>query len=454
MSNFSSPASRREFLRRATAFGAYGAAAPLAVQLATLGAASAQTANDYRALVCIFLYGGNDGHNTVIPYDKTHHDRYAAARPALALPRQELENTALTSGAWATGRSFALHPAMASLKPIFDEGKLSVGFRVGTMNAPTTREDFFRENNLPAKLFSHNDQFNIWQSMLTEGAGSGWGGRIGDVLASSNGAGQILTNITVGASAVFSSGAGTSFEYAMTPAGPVSLAPVQSQAAQQLIERELARRNRTNLLRVEVRDRYQRNAEAAKLLSSSLTSVGPVSMPATPLGASLGAVARVITARQSLGVKRQVFFVSVGGFDTHSNQRSVQDPLLANVADSMEAFQRYLDSMGLGQQVTTFTASDFGRALTGNVSGSDHGWGSHVLVMGGAVKPRSSFGELPTLVLGGSDDIGQGRLLPAVSVDQYGATLARWMGVKGSDMTTIFPNINNFNTSDLGFLGV
>ena len=362
MSNFSSPASRREFLRRATAFGAYGAAAPLALQLATLGAASAQTANDYRALVCIFMYGGNDGHNTIIPYDKTHHDRYLAARPALALSRQELANTVLTpAAAWVSGRSFALHPEMASLKPIFDEGKLSLGFRVGTMNAPTTREDFLRDNNLPAKLFSHNDQFNLWQSMLTEGAGSGWGGRMGDVLASGNGTSQILTNISVGASAVFSSGAGTSFEYAMTPAGPVSLAPVQSQAAQQLIEREMARRNRTNLLRVEVRDRYQRNAEAAKLLSSSLTSVGPVTMPASPLGSSLGAVARVITARQSLGVKRQVFFVSIGGFDTHNNQREVQDPLLATVANSMEAFQRYLDSMGVGQQVTTFTASDFGR---------------------------------------------------------------------------------------------
>jgi uncharacterized protein (DUF1501 family) len=452
MPTFTSSASRREFLRRASAFGAYGAAAPLALQLATLGTASAQTASDYRALVCIFLYGGNDCHNTIIPFDRAHHDLYTAARPNLAVSRDSLNGTALTpASAWSSGRGFALHPAMHELKPLFDLGKLSVGFRVGTLNAPTTRADFERGNNLPAKLFSHNDQFTLWQSMLTEGASSGWGGRMGDILAAGNGVGASLTNITVGSSAVFSSGKGKSFEYAMTSAGPVSLQPVQSTAAQLAIEQEL-NLSRTHLLRQEVRARYLRNVEAARQLNSALASVGPVQMPATPLGASLAAVARVITARQSLGVKRQVFFVSMGGFDTHGAQLTDHPELLGTLSNAMAAFQRYLDSMNLGRQVTTFTASDFGRSLTSNGAGTDHGWGSHMLVMGGAVKPRSWFGELPTFVRGGSDDVGQGRLLPAVSVDQYGATLARWMGVNPTAMADLFPNITRFPTQDLGFM--
>ncbi|MBL8327978.1 MAG: DUF1501 domain-containing protein [Rubrivivax sp.] len=446
-----SAASRREFLRHAASLSAYGAAAPLALQLSAMSAASAQTADDYRALVCIFLYGGNDSYNTLVPYDALHHGLYQQARPDLALARSELQSTILRpDGGWSGSRAFALHPAMAALKPVFDNGKLALGLRVGTLVAPTTLADYVNGRNLPPKLLSHNDQFSLWQTMLNEGASTGWGGRMGDLLAAANGPGTLLTNITVGSSSVFSSGL-QSFEYPLNVSGPVALAAAATPAARQLIEAQLSA-PRALLLRRELRSRYLRTAQASQLLGQALGSVGPVPMPASPLGASLGMVARAIAARQGLGVRRQVFFVSIGGFDTHASQRPQHDPLLGIVAEAMAAFQTALDAQGVSQQVTTFTASDFGRTLTSNGDGTDHGWGSHVMVMGGAVRPRSWFGALPSMRLGADDDIGQGRLLPAVSVDQYGATLARWMGVPAAQMSTVFPNIGRFDRGDLGFM--
>lgn len=451
MSHTPSAASRREFLRHTARLAAYGTAAPLALQLSAIGSAAAQTpAQGYRALVCVFLYGGNDGHNTVIPFDTARHAEYASLRGALALKREDLSGTVLPRAGWDRTRSYALHPALKPLHTAVAQDRLAVGFNVGTLVRPLSKADYRANQHLPPKLFSHNDQFNLWQALQTEGAQSGWGGRMGDLLASRNPDRELPTNLTIGPTAVFSSGL-TSLEHALPPLGPLMPALSDEPAVQAAIDRAL-RDASAHAMRRELQARYSRAHTANTKLQQALQTTTEPSMPATGIGRSLGLVARLVQAGRNVGARRQIFFVSLDGFDTHTDQLNRQRALLADLGQALAGFQAAIDAQGASEQVTTFTASDFGRALTPNGSGTDHGWGSHLLVMGGAVRRGSSFGAEPSLTLDGDDDIGQGRLLPAVSVDQVGATLARWMGVQDSDMPTVFPNITEFSNRNLGFL--
>jgi uncharacterized protein (DUF1501 family) len=448
-------ASRREFLRQAGRLGVLGAAAPMAMQLSAIGAASA-TATDptYKALVCIYLYGGNDSHNTIVPADATVYARYAAARGPVAVPLDSLSATTITpTDGWPDDRAFALHPKLTGLKSVFDSGQLALAMGVGTLLKPTTRDDYFAGRNLPAKLMSHNDQFSTWQALAVEGAASGWGGRLGDLIASQNDStNAMFTNMSVGAAATFSNGT-VSNEFIIGPNGPVGLQDLAGLPGSAVQMTEGLLRTSPHLLRAELANRIDRALRGSAILEGGLAGVPSYPMPATSLGAQLGMVARLIAAQQNLGMQRQVFFVSMGGFDSHIGLNDDHPLLLGEVGEAMAAFQGVLNTMGMGNQVTTFTASDFGRSLTTNGQGSGHGWGSHHFVMGGAVKPKSWVGALPTLQLQGADDIGQGRLLPSISVDQYGSTLARWMGVTDPEqLRTIFPRIGEFATDDLGFM--
>ncbi len=450
-------ASRREFLRRASAvsgFGAMGVAAPWALNLAAAGSAAAQTAGDYKALVCIFMYGGNDNHNTVVPYDDTHHAQYAAIRTTIALPKAELAATVLTpDNGWTDNRQMALHPALSPLKTLFDGGQLAVAMNMGTLTREgTTLADYKAGIGLPPKLFSHNDQQSIWQSSLAEGATNGWGGRMADVFAAGNGADAVYTSISAAGNAVMMAGNGV-VQYQVSGSGSVTVNRVFGSDASTDAMKRLLQRSSTHLFEQGHAGVARRSIAADTRLRGVLAATRSFTFPAGGLAAQLQIVARMIAAREALGIKRQVFFVSQGGFDNHDNLIDLHPGLLGSVGAAMKAFYDATVELGVQNQVTTFTGADFGRTLSSNGDGSDHGWGSHHFVMGGAVKPRTWVGKLPAVsVVEGPDNVGGGRLLPAIGVDQYGATLAGWMGVADTQMDAVFPNLKNYSTKNLGFM--
>ncbi|WP_269531652.1 DUF1501 domain-containing protein [Chitinimonas sp. BJYL2] len=453
---------RREFLRRSASLSLAGAAAPWAMSLASIGeAAAANASGGYKALVCVFLYGGNDYGNTLVPYDTASYNAYAAIRQALATPRDTLAATALNpTVALPDARQMALAPSMSALKPIFDQGKLGVLLNIGTLIQPTTLAQYKAASvPLPPKLFSHNDQQSVWQASSPEGATSGWGGRIGDLFLNSN-ATSTFTCINVSGNAVYMSGK-AAVQYQLSPSGAVALNGVAkplygSSACSTALQSLITAQGSSNLLEAEHSTVVRRALSANSQVTTALAGLSPIATPFDPannLASQLQMVAKLIAARSVLGTQRQVFFVSIGGFDLHDYLGTQHPGLLANVSNALASFYNATVELGVANQVTTFTASDFGRTLSSNGDGSDHGWGSHHFVMGGAVQGGRFYGQLPSVSVNGPDDVGQGRLLPTTSVDQLAATLATWMGVSASELPLVVPNIGNFSTRNLGFLG-
>ena len=452
---------RRAFLQRSAALGISGALAPWAMQLSMLGEAAAAQApgDDYKALVCIFLNGGNDYANTLVPYDTAHYNAYAGIRPTLATARDSLATTALSPvNPLVDNLQFALAPELAPLKPLWDAQHLAIQLNVGPLVVPTTVAQYKASSvPLPPKLFSHNDQTSLWQSGLTEGATSGWGGRMGDLLLASNSS-SIFTCISASGNATFLSGQ-TATQYQIGSTGAIQINGISKtlfgSAACQSALRTLITQGDPNIFEDEYTKVVRRSMDAQAQVSTSLASSPVLSTPfdaANNLAMQLKIVAQLIGARASLGAKRQVFLVSLGGFDLHDNLIANHPDLLTTLANAMRSFHDATAELGVAQNVTTFTASDFGRTLTSNGDGSDHGWGSHHFVMGGAVKGQNYYGLAPQIAVNGTDDVGQGRLLPTTSVDQYAATFANWMGIPNNDMAWVMPNIGNFSTTNLGFL--
>ena len=453
--------SRREFLRRGSALSIAGAAAPWALNLAAMAEASAQAAPDYKALVCVFLYGGNDYGNTLVPYDTNNYNLYAAIRTGIATPRANLAATALTpSVALPDARQMAFAPEFASIKPLFDSGRLAVQLNVGTLIQPTTLAQYnARSVPLPPKLFSHNDQQSVWQSSSPEGATSGWGGRIGDLFEAGNGK-ATFTCVNVSGNAVFMSGR-SAVQYQVSSNGSVPINaiknPLFGSAACSTAMRTLVTASRTHLMEAEHTRVMTRSLDANESLTTALAGA-PTIATAFPTGNTLGdqlkMVARMISAADALTAKRQVFFVSLGGFDTHDGLLTTHPTLLTTVANALSAFQVSLAELGVADRVTTFTASDFGRTLAGNNDGSDHGWGSMHFVLGGAVQGKRFYGTAPIIANNGLDDVGQGRLLPTTAVDQYAATLGGWFGLSDAQALAVLPNLANHDAAKrkLGFV--
>lgn len=450
---------RREFLRRSTALGLAGAAAPWALNLAAIGeAAAAQAVSDYKALVCVFLYGGNDYGNTLVPYDSTNYAAYAQIRQSLAIARDTLSATALTPKVALPDatRQMALAPQLAPLKPLFDSGTMAVLLNIGTLVQPISLAQYKAGNvPLPPKLFSHNDQQSFWQSSLPEGATSGWGGRVGDLFLSSNAA-STFTCINISGNAVFMSGQNT-VQYQVGPSGAVALrataSPLFGSKACSDALKSLITASRSNLLEDAHSSVVRRALDANSQLTAALATVPALTTvfdQTNSLAMQLQMVAKIIAARNTLGNKRQVFFVSIGGFDNHDYLNTQHPPLLTALGNALASFYAATVELGVASQVTSFTASDFGRTLASNGDGSDHGWGSHHMVLGGALSGGRYFGILPATAVNGPDDVGQGRLLPTTSVDQLAATLASWMGVAASDLSLVVPNINNYSVRDIG----
>ena len=451
--------SRRAFLQTTATLGIAGAASPFVTILAAIGEAAAATATDYKALVCIFLYGGNDYANTVTPYDQASYDAYARLRPGLAHARTSLDSTVLVpTTALAGGRQYAFSPALLPLLPLFNAGKLAVMLNVGTLAQPTTKDQYRnRSVALPPKLFSHNDQQSYWQSSSPEGANSGWGGRIGDLMQSGNGT-ALLTCMNASGNAVFLAGR-SAVQYSVSTSGPIALSgnsSVYGSVTASAALKSLMTGGRPNIFENEHAKVSKRSLDTGAQVTSALAGSPAFSTvyPTGSLADQLKVVARMISVSSELGAKRQVFFVSMGGFDMHDNLAVDHPRLLAIVANAMKAFYDHTVELGVADKVTAFTGSDFGRTLVPNSDGSDHGWGSMHFVMGGAVRGKQFYGKAPEIADNGPDDVGQGRLLPGIAVDQYASTLATWFGVSNSDMTTVLPNMGSYNPSswNLGFV--
>ena len=450
-------AGRRQFLHTAGALSILGAGSPLALNLAGIGAAAAQAAPaDYRALVCVFLFGGNDQSNTVIPFDTAEYDAYRSARPSIA--RQAADLVSLGAADAQGGRSFALPKELAPLAALHSQGKAAIVANVGPLVVPTSKTEYRNATvPLPPKLFSHNDQQSVWQSSAAEGSTVGWGGRFGDLLAASN-ANATFTAISVSGSAVFLSGQRI-LQYQVGTGGPVNISALSgnlfgSPAAAATL-RTLLTAGRPHLFENELARVTTRSIDAAAALGAALNGAPALATPfdaTNSLAQQLRMVAQIISVRQAIGAKRQVFFVSLGGFDNHDSLLDTQPGLHAAVAGAIDSFYKATVELGVAANVTAFTASDFGRTLISNGDGSDHGWGAHHFVVGGAVR-GGIYGHFPTVALNTNEDLGSGRLLPTTAVVQYAATLARWFGVPSGNLVDALPQLTNFSDRNLGFLG-
>lgn len=466
--------SRRRFLGSALSF-AGSSALPM---LAGLGAsANASAADDYKALICVFMTGGNDAYNTVLPTDAEswlNYQKYrsmanvgsialaAASRPAGVLP--------ITPAIAQGGRTFALHPQLEAVRALFEAGRLGIVANVGPLVQPTSILEYRNGTAvLPRELFSHNDQQSVWQSSQPEGASFGWGGRIADLAATAN-KNNMFTCVSTAENAVFVSGK-TMTQYQLAAAGVPAVLSMQGTlfgAHNHPLARIITPAS-SNLFEKEYGAITKRALESQAVLASAMAANGAGGVPApslytnpntgarsiNPLAQQLQTVARVIAGRHTLGVRRQVFYVSLSGFDTHANQKIRHADLMARLAHALAYFDGVtanLMGQNLRDRITTFTASDFGRTLVTNGDGTDHGWGGHHFVMGGAVKGGNIYGTFPEIGVGHRNDVGGGALLPTQSVDQYGATLANWFGVPNAQLNDIFPNLRNFRTRELGFM--
>ena len=476
--------SRRAFLRRTGQLALSGTALPFALNLAAMGEAAAFEATDYKALVCVFMYGGNDYANTVPRYDDAGYNAYSAIRGGaagqaaggIALARADLASTLLLpTASLAGGAQYALHPSMSGLAGLFNTGRAAVQLNVGPLVVPLTKAQYSGSDRktypLPPKLFSHNDQQSIWQSSSPEGSTVGWGGNLGDLALSSNG-NSLFTCINVTGNAVFLSG-DSALSYQVSSGGAVAINGIKNNvynsSAVKTALTALVQQPRSHTLENEYNKVTTRAVGAEAQVTSSLAGVTlATSFPAgNSLADQLKMVARLIGARNALGAKRQVFMVSIGGFDLHDNLIAQHPALLGKVSDALTAFHAATTELGIAGKVTAFTASDFGRTLTSNGDGSDHGWGSHHFMVGGAVTGKAFYGTPPPVSIGStasSQDqwhVGQGRLLPSTSVDQYAATLASWFGVADAEMNDILPNLRHFGATagrpdyptNLGFMG-
>jgi len=465
--------SRRTFLKAAAAGGVAYALGRTAntgfAQMTGVGGFS-----DYKALVCVFLFGGNDSWNMLVPTSAAEYNAYARSRGAgtsssLAVERAGLLPISVT-GAAASDPTYGFHPNMPELRDLFSAGRLAVLPNVGPLVRPTTKEQYRSAtqsgHDLPPQLFSHNDQQDQWHSLRGKALlNTGWGGRIADVLASRTGSQQLPLNVSLAGQTFFQASQVTE-PYVLGGGGVNTFRAFccgantsgRRLAVDSSLANAVASTRNTYYHRGYARVQ-QRALRYADRLSSALGSARDFSAFAQSgtqqswMSMQLRTIAKMISQRATLSMSRQIFFVGIGGFDTHDTQLADHPKLLTDISKSIKAFYEAMVEIGLERQVTLFTQSDFGRTLTSNGDGSDHGWGGTQLVVGGAVRGGRLYGDYPILEIGSALEIGGGVMIPTLSSDQYAATLASWFGVGASDLPAVAPNVVNFSSRDLGFMG-
>ena len=457
--------SRRRFLGHTCKLGI--AAATASSTLLSMGLArtvAADTAEGYRALVCILLAGGNDSFNMLVPNDSDQYAEYAAIRSDLALERSSL---LALPGVTAQGRSYGLHPGMQEVQHLYASGELCLLANVGTLVEQVDAQQIESGSaRVPVGLFSHSDQIAQWQTAVPDGrVAQGWGGRMADLLSGVNLANGISMNISLGGTNLFQSGRQT-VEYAISAEGDGATSinayddGSDFGALRKRMIDDLLQVSHSNVLRREYARRLRASIDAQAVFVSALqaSTTPTTAFSASPFSQSLRQVARVIAAREALGACRQTFFVQVGGWDHHDEVLDNQAGMLPAISRGLGEFRDALVELGVYSDVTTFTTSDFGRTLTSNGKGSDHGWGGHHVAMGGSVAGGQIIGSYPLLSTTSPLDVGRGIYIPTTSVDEYFAELALWFGVPASDLELVLPNVRGFYAPGsperpLGFLG-
>ncbi len=452
---------RRNFLKNSILAGVgattwLGSSSQLGLINAALANNSTQAA-DYKALVCIFLFGGNDSYNMVIPNSDAGYANYQATRQNMSIAKESLLAVTPTN---AVNDSFGFNPAIAPVHDLFNQGKLAIINNVGTLVEPVTKADILQGNSqLPPQLFSHNDQQRHWQTAWPQqNQSTGWAGRMADLVADTS------TNLSMNISLT-----GTNFLQTGINGGPYSMsangAPlmaaltpgVEDGNEQRLALIEALTAQSQHLFEKEYGATISRASELSSLVNTALNDAPVMSSffsNQNSISNDLAMVAQMISVEQQLPQQQQIYLVGMGGWDTHDNQIIAHANNLNNLTQAMADFYNALESINKNSEVTTFTMSDFGRTLTSNGDGTDHGWGGVQMVMGGAVDGGKFYGEVPDLSLNSNDDFGDGRMIPTTSADQYAATLARWYGLSDNELNAVFPNLSNFNNNDLGFMTV
>ncbi len=455
---------RRKFISHACSLGV--ASTPIASSLLSLGAArrvSAQTLPDYKAMVCILLAGGNDSFNMVVPNDSDQYLQYASIRSDLALQQSDLLPLA---GLTDDGRRYALHPGMPEVQQLYNEGDLALMANVGTMIEPV--DALAVENGsakLPLGLLSHSDQIAQWQTALPgERSVNGWGGRLADLFDGVNFTNGISMNVSLSGTNVFQSGITTgAYSIDAEGDGAVGIGGYDDGSEfgtfQKSVIDSMLAVDHQNLFRAEYSRRLRSSIDSQRVFVDALQGVPAPLSPFSDneFSQSLRQISRVIAARDQLGVSRQTFFITVGGWDHHDELLDNQAGMFPLLSAGLKEFRDALLELGVFDDVTTFTMSDFGRTLTSNGRGSDHGWGGHQLMMGGSVSGQTMYGNYPLLSPNSPLDIGRGIYVPTTSVDMYFAELALWFGVPESDLAMVLPNVREFYPSGasappLGFL--
>jgi uncharacterized protein (DUF1501 family) len=470
---------RRQFLRTASMASMAGFyVSPFFLELNSLAAMAQSTGtSDYRALICVYLQGGNDGHGTVIATDPDSFAAFTTARqgaPGLAYPLADL--LPITPATPQSGRTFALNPALIGIQDLFNASRAAVVANTGTLITPASKTQINANSvELPDSLFSHFDQTAAWQAVasnLGSGERVGWGGAVADAIEAMNlNSNSMFTCISTAGNALFLAGQ-SSFQLNVTPAGPIPIAGLQQPPfgipSTTGSLNSILTADETNLFAKEYEVVINRSIKAQATLVSAMAPAGDGGVPNppqfldpktnkladNPLAASLQTIARIIAGRASLGVNRQIFYVQLGSFDTHDGQAITHAQLLTQLGSAFQYFDGLMVNMGLSNNVTAFTISDFGRTLTCNTDGTDHGWGSHHFVLGGAVAGGDMYGQYPVVGVNQVNDVGNGRLIPTTAVEQYAGTLARWFGLSDSQIRAVFPNFANFGSSPyLTFMG-
>jgi len=470
MNKKTNPISRREFIGQATCAGfslagALSTIGTLRLFNATVSAQGLPPGDDEKIIICLFLYGGNDANNMLVPRDLTAYNDYARDRGILALSRESLLPLTIPND---DGREFGLHPAMLPLQNLFNTGKMAILCNVGTLVAPITKAEYLSGGAaVPPYLFSHNDQQVQWQTSLPDSPKkTGWGGRMADLLQSLNSGSEVSMNISIAGSNFFQVGEEV-IQYHVTPQGSIGLSqydatwsPIQEgyQSMNQMIGRSYG-----HVFEQEYADIINRAIANDTLLKTALASVP--SHDATfansllpdgslnPVARQLRMILRLIEARQTLGMRRQIFFAALGGFDTHDDQLDDHNALLGQLSNAIADFYQGTANLNISEKVTLFTASDFNRTYNSNGKGSDHAWGGHHVIVGGAVNGGQLYGQMPALQIQGPNDTGtRGSWIPSVSTDEMAATMARWFGVSEADLPIVLPNIGRFAQPNLGFM--